>query len=183
MRKDVIRTRRRRETSTYEIGENVLGDGCDAQSNEPILSEIKREHDESDEYKKSCKMMFNIGSDSSTFVLSNEMDSVGSGSGLNRLHHNYHHHHQHQQLVHYQQICADVTLSNGQLSHSHHLPHIDHHETHHPNLNHCSNNSDHNYHHHHHTHHDNVNLPLPTTNQLVNPGPVDSVNAYYRPFF
>ena len=104
MRKDIIRTRRRRDTAPFEMIDPM--ETCDGTTNGPILPDIKSEN--MPEYDKHpYKMMLNISRDH-PFVLANED------------HHTHVHH-----LGHYgQHGCADMhhigqhtdeTLSSNQL--------------------------------------------------------------------
>ena len=97
MRKDIIRTRRRRDTAPFEMLDHI--ETCDATTNGPILSEIKNEDMHSDYEKHSYKMMLNISRDHS-HVLANNSDS---------------HHH----MDHYgQHMCPDTHSGHHHTEHS-----------------------------------------------------------------
>src|SRR5690625_3990126 len=84
MRKDVIRTRRRRDTSFDVVG-HLEGDHSDSTVGDLVLTDIKRKPDIEYEKDRPYKMTIDIGKE----------HPLVPRSGVMETHHYHHYHHHH----------------------------------------------------------------------------------------
>lgn len=114
MRKDIIRTRRRRDTAAFEMLDPL--ENCNTGPSADMLPDVIKHEDLAEYEKHPYKMMINVREHS--FMLGNNQSE--SEHHLSHYSHHHHHHHQHtchdgEHLRQTENTLPPSQLMNGQV--------------------------------------------------------------------